>query len=381
MKEFDEYQNLINKIAEYAFNNDIKPQLEYISKILELGDNNIKNDINHAIYLRRELGIIEDEVHNFHSIINAGSKLYANFEDVDATFCVSYDISCVVNRYNLKKECEPYKSSDDIFVYCPSLLKLISETRELINISEMINSPYSRILNFDVRKIKISNRLNPMLVDYLKTTYPQNTLWVRIDKNNYGEHIWEYLTEAIIRSEKSGWYKDMRIFNGENRKGTYSYPETLIRLGFSKKEGDRLIQNGYKENGEITLQTFFKRDNNGLLSGSIEELTPIKYDNVLITRYLHLTSTSPIGEKWEKANLAHIDGAINVYFDDNANKRQTKHLDEKVKSECRTHLFRIENIPITELLTISKLFFKGLAIVEEWEEDSFSSIQQDSTDV
>lgn len=370
VKEFLEYQNLINKIAEYAFKKDIKLQVDYISKILELGDSNIKNDINQAIYLRRALGIIEQEVSNFHSVINAGSRLYANFEDIDAAFCVSYDISCIVNRYNLKKECENYNNSDEIFDYCPNLLHLTSNNNELINISSMKNSKFSRILDYDERKIKISNRLNPMLIDYLKTKYPKNTLWARIDKNNYGEKIWEYVTEAVIRSEKSGWYKNMRIFNGENRKGSYSYPETFIRLGFSKEEADKLIKNGYKENGEISLQTFFKRDNNGLLSGSIEELTPITYDRVLITRYLHLTSTSSIGEKWEEANLAHIDGAINIYFDGYACSRLTKHLDEKVKTECRTHLFKIENIPITELLPISKLFFQGLALVEEWEQDS-----------
>ena len=41
VKEFLEYQNLINKIAEYAFKKDIKLQVDYISKVLELGDSNI----------------------------------------------------------------------------------------------------------------------------------------------------------------------------------------------------------------------------------------------------------------------------------------------------------------------------------------------------
>ena len=198
---------------------------------------------------------------------------------------------------------------------------------------------------------------------------------VRIDKNNYGANVTEFIYETIIRSERSNWYKNMLIYNNENKIGEYTYPETIIDLGCNKEQADLFIskmqENSYKEKDGYILQTFFKRDNNNLLSGSIEEMKMLKSDNTLVSKYLHLTSTSIVGTEWCDGVLAHIDGAVNVYFDDNAKDRLSKNLKERVQADYRTHLFRIDNIPITELLPIAKLFFKGLALVEEWESDSF----------
>ena len=99
---------------------------------------------------------------------------------------------------------------------------------------------------------------------------------VRIDKNNYGANVTEFIYETIIRSERSNWYKNMLIYNNENKIGEYTYPETIIDLGCNKEQADLFIskmqENGYKEKDGYILQTFFKRDNNNLLSGSIEVL-------------------------------------------------------------------------------------------------------------
>ena len=105
--------------------------------------------------------------------------------------------------------------------------------------------------------------------------------------------------------------------------------------------------------------------------GSFEEFYANKDENTLIGRHLHLTSNSPVGTKWEDGNLGHIDGAINVYFGEKVKERLSSHIDDGIDSNCRTHLFRIDNIPIKELLIIAKLFFNSIALVEEWEEEFF----------
>lgn len=375
MKEFDEYESLIKKISEYAIKNNISSEIEYISKIYRSANEEIKQAINKAIELRTELGYLDKEVANLHVLLGAGSQLYSNFENIDVAFCVSYDICCYVNQKSLIKECEKYKDNNSIFLTYPNLRNLISCNKELIDISKINNSQTSRILKNEDMIIKISDRINPKLIHYLKSKYPNNQLFVRIDKENYGENTHEFIYESVMRSEQSNWYKNMRIYNGENRIGHYTYPETIIDLGFTKVEADSIIkkmsENGFEETNKYILQTFFKRDNNNLLSGSIEEMKTLKSDNTLVSKHIHLTSVSEVGTDWEEGILAHIDGAINVYFGDNAKKRLSKNLDEKVKADCRTHLFRIDNIPITELLPIAKLFFKGLALVEEWENDSF----------
>ena len=375
MKKYDEYEELIKTISEYAIENSIMPDTDYISKIYKNANQDIKNAINKAIKIRNEFGYIDEDVKGLHIVLDAGSQLFTNFKNIDIAFCVSYDICCKVNRYNLIKECEKYNSNDEIFLTYPSLKACISEKQELIDISDLNYSATSRILRNQKVIVKMNDRINPQLINYLKKKYPDKTLLVRIDKNNYGANVTEFIYETIIRSERSNWYKNMLIYNNENKIGEYTYPETIIDLGCNKEQADLFIskmqENGYKEKDGYILQTFFKRDNNNLLSGSIEEMKMLKSDNTLVSKYLHLTSTSIVGTEWCDGVLAHIDGAVNVYFDDNAKDRLSKNLKEKVQADYRTHLFRIDNIPITELLPIAKLFFKGLALVEEWESDSF----------
>lgn len=377
MQEYDEYESLIKKISEYAIANNISSDIDYLSKIYRNANGEIKKEIEKAVELRNELGFLDEEVAGLHAVLAAGSQLYSNFENIDVAFCVSYDVCCCVNRNNLIKECEKYQD-DAIFSAYPRLKNLVSDNQELIDISGINNSESSRILRTDNMIIKISDRINPKLVHYLKSKYPNNKLFVRIDKENYGKNTSEFVCEAVMRSEQSHWYKEMRIYNGEDKAGEYTYPESIIDLGFPKAEADsiinRMFENGFdEEKNKYILQTFFKRDNSGILSGSIEELQTLQSDNTFVSKHIHLTSDSEVGTKWEEGNLAHIDGAINVYFDDNAKDRLSKNLKEKVPANCRTHLFRIDNIPITELLPIAKLFFKGLALVEAWENDSFTS--------
>lgn len=377
MEEYDEYEKLIKKISKYAFMMKIKPRIEYISEIYKVADNNIKDAINKAIEIRNQLGITKNDVSSFHIYLRSGCQLYSAYKNKESAFCVSVDVYRVVKRLSLINECKKYRDNDLLFLKYPSLKNLISNNQELINISKMKVCKNSRVLNDENIIVKMNNNINPYLISYLKNKYPNNVLFVRIDKDGYDENSIEFINEFILRSEQSSWYKKMLIYNNEKKLGEYACNETIVNLGCNKENADRIInklsEDGYEENNKYLLQTLFKRDNRGLLSGSLEELEPIDSGNTLISKYIHLTSNSEIGTDWDDGVLAHIDGAINVYFDENAKNRLSQKLNEKVPSDCRTHLFRIDNIPITELLPISKLFFKSIALVEEWESDSFKN--------
>lgn len=127
MKKYDEYEKLVKTISEYAIENAIMPDTDYISKIYKNANQNIKNTINKAIKIRNEFGCIDEDVKGLHIVLDAGSQHFTNFENIDIAFCVSYDICCKVNRNNLIKECEKYNSNDEIFLAYPSLRACISE--------------------------------------------------------------------------------------------------------------------------------------------------------------------------------------------------------------------------------------------------------------
>ncbi len=128
------------------------------------------------------------------------------------------------------------------------------------------------------------------------------------------------------------------------------------------------------------LQVEWHRKNPDCLSMMMEELPEMtigtdKFKSTLLT---HLTCRDKVGIEFESASIEHIDGAINIYFDESIENRGKAQLSEKVEAKPRAHLFRMENIPLSSLLPITYSFFKSKILVKDWFKDQFNfkSIQE-----
>lgn len=117
------------------------------------------------------------------------------------------------------------------------------------------------------------------------------------------------------------------------------------------------------------------------MSASIEELTR-PTGAVTIGYYLHLTSDAAVGDEWDMATAAHIDGAINVYCAGDREAAQRRWSSpasggKSIDATFRTHLFRIDKQPLRYVLPIAERFFRSEMLVEEWLTDQFGSFPRE----
>ena len=109
----------------------------------------------------------------------------------------------------------------------------------------------------------------------------------------------------------------------------------------------------------------------------IEELSD-KDSNSCITigRCIHLDTDDPVGTPFNNSTVNHLDLSINVYEGDTARKRYSDNLAAGSKVEdasFRTHILRIENVPLRSIFLFSVTFFQSKTLINNWFADQFYS--------
>lgn len=100
-------------------------------------------------------------------------------------------------------------------------------------------------------------------------------------------------------------------------------------------------------------------------------LEELSYKNIdsgfILGKMIHLDTDKQRGSSFETANLNHLDLAINIYRNESIGARENANLAKgTVPDAClRTHLFRIEQIPMSILLLYSKVIFDSKALFRE----------------
>ncbi|MFW0966307.1 hypothetical protein ACEV9L_24895 [Vibrio parahaemolyticus] len=107
----------------------------------------------------------------------------------------------------------------------------------------------------------------------------------------------------------------------------------------------------------------------------LEELSEKNSDvGITIGRCIHLDTDDAIGTPFGESIVNHLDLAINVYEGDAGKNRYSGNLAQGSKVEnatFRTHLLRIENVPLQSLLLFVMVFFQSKTLVSDWFEDQF----------
>ncbi|WP_404542954.1 hypothetical protein [Bradyrhizobium sp. USDA 223] len=112
-----------------------------------------------------------------------------------------------------------------------------------------------------------------------------------------------------------------------------------------------------------------------IVSMMIEELpAPDAPDGLMVGRCIHLDTRAPNKTAIRDVKLSHLDLALNVYEGAVRNERfGTSLKDGKVTdASFRTHLMRIEGIPLLTLLPICAGFLRSTSLLREW----FKDLQQ-----
>ena len=71
--------------------------------------------------------------------------------------------------------------------------------------------------------------------------------------------------------------------------------------------------------------------------------------------------------------MNHLDLAMNVYEGDARTARMAMHLRNGTveNASFRTHLLRVEGVPLSALLDLATMFFRSTTLTTEWIADQF----------
>lgn len=294
-----------------------------------------------------------------------------------ALFLLLFDIQHKLRRISLQRRFQTYAADQPIF-HGSDLLEQVrtrldskGEGRlELVDAASLKSQQNSEIFERMGRFYELDSYLDPRIVALSLQTFPTSRLFVRLDPyKTYGTCPRMRLQEATLIPANPHWWQNLAI--RDNQKEGCSY---LL-------EDDPLTPNDirpfweYRVMGLRRLDVVAKR-RDGNLSMMLEELTEEVSDGLLIGRCIHLDSDAAPGSHVRDAVLNHLDLAINVYDGDAIKARMASNLahGKVVESATfRTHLFRIEKIPLAAVLLFASVFFRSSVLLAEWTKDQFRS--------
>lgn len=358
--DIETYLNTLDNLAEEYYNYQISPE-DFLDQKRKV-DNKL-----HELFLFQKdfFGAKEREAVQIYSF--QYSKAFENetLENREVWIFLSFEIKERRDKLYFELKCAPYTLEQPLFKISPSLWNA-TLNNDLINLKEVKLIGEGAVLGFQNGFSLTDGEMNPNILTWANDTFPSAPKYVRIHPYKVSESIPpQALLEATIIPASPKWWKNLMIFKN-NREGS----------SYILEEGTADTQNywDFRVLKVRRLEVSAQRKNDGTLSMMIEELQKLS-DGHWMGRCIHLDTKGAIGEPSAKAVLMHLDLAINMYFDENIEKRWNQNLasgGKVVDATCRTHLFRIEEVPFNSVLEFARMFFKSSVLLSEWYADQFN---------
>ena len=276
-------------------------------------------------------------------------------------------------RY-LQHSLEKYTVSQPLF---SSNQKLLSHTLndELIPSSQLQRDYFANVVQFANGKYAyIDDSLEPPLLQQLEERGV--TYYVRVNPNYlYEKHPPVLIKEAAWRKPSPHWQNAIGIKPNKHDGFSYYIPDDVDVKTSPFEYIDRNFLHILRLEGE------YKRKRDGYFSMMVEELKEVNHpfleEYYIVGRMIHLDSIED-GEKGLNAKLKHIDLSINLYIENDAISRVNERLENGgkiVDATCRSHLLRLNDAQLSEIITFSS-FFESKCLQDEWIKDMFTSDTQ-----
>jgi hypothetical protein len=294
-----------------------------------------------------------------------------------ALFSFMFDVGKKLKVTMLRNRFQEYEINQSIFSGDATLFECIRRKKssgnldlELINARALENIQGSEIFHRNGYYYKMDPFLNPSIYSFCEENFKESPLFVRLDPTQiYHKHPLFQLNEEILIPANPNWWKNLNIHRKNKEGASYIlYPKEL-----NKDSLQEFWE--YKINGIRRMDVIAKRNNDGNLSMMIEELSDQDVESSLtIGRCIHLDTDNPIGTPFCESFVNHLDLAINVYEGISAKQRYENNLASGITVEdatFRTHLLRIENIPLKSLILFAISFLQSKTLINDWINDQF----------
>ncbi|MCJ2163539.1 MULTISPECIES: hypothetical protein [unclassified Pseudodesulfovibrio] len=279
-----------------------------------------------------------------------------------ALILIGVDVKQQIQPRECQRCCESYHVDAPVFRKAPELWNLVRD--DLVSVNSGVVAPSGQLIRYPSFLCRLHGHLPKHFILYetLFKVVGRNRLYLRVDQYDDSQSDVIYALEEVIRPMDPTFLKQLKIFRGEKKWGYY---EVL------PPEHPTDYQYWDYHQGFGKLEVVFKRNGDDL-SCMIEELPREADGRVLTSLCLHATSKCPVDTDWNDAVADHIDGAIQFYFDERALERFDSNISvAECDASCRTHLFRIEETSLSNLLPIAKMFFQAESLLKDWVDDQF----------
>lgn len=286
-------------------------------------------------------------------------------------FIFTFDLQDRQREKEIRLRCKPYAASDPIFAGTDIWDRLTTNDQDLVEITRA-DEIDDEIIKIDGKYFRTDRGINTETIRLLKQSFsefPGAKLWLRLASNEiYNKKPLKLLFEEAIIPANRTWWKQLKIYhNDTGQKAVYQNIDITLPENYDRY-WDKMVRRIDK------LQIEWHRKSSDLLTMMMEELPEMAVgeDKFKSSLLLHLTCRNKVGDAFEDATIEHIDGALNVYFGDSIALRGQSELSDKIDANPRTHLFRLENIPLVALLPLAYSFFKAKTLVKDWFKDQFN---------
>jgi len=276
------------------------------------------------------------------------------------------EIEKALNAERLEQRFQQYRQDQPIFENTNLFQHVrnwqnVSRRHDLIEMQALTQVDDTDIFHAHGHFYKLDTYLNPIVVSWSMEHFAGRNMFVHLDPFQiYASCPPQTINEYAVRPANPDFYIDLQLNRNNRDSATYELDpdENNVALWEYGLRGIRRLEIGVV------------RGSSGNLRMSLEELSDIAYDSQMtIGRHIHLDSDDPMGTPFETASVNHLDLAINVYCRDAAQHRYegTLSTDLTVESATfRTHLFRIESIPLDTLFVYASMFFRSQSLLAEW---------------
>ena len=281
-------------------------------------------------------------------------------------FTVSFEIGTEFHKLAILRACEKYNPSQPIFRQKPALWNEIrkrdsgTEDLELISLSHLKQYEDSELFEFEGTNLILSRALKPSIIHWANTEFPGVPMYARFNAYKCQTTKIRLLEFAMIVPPNPNWWANTRILRGQVDGGSFILQDCPCSIVNQTNYWEYNFKHLRK------LEISAQRENNNNLKMSLEELS---VDSAgIIGRMIHLDSDSPSGTPADKCILNHLDLAINYYLNESANTRMSQRLSDGkvIDASVRTHIFRIEGIPLSSVLCFVDMFFESTILKKEW---------------
>lgn len=329
----------------------------------------LKSDIvNKAIDIRAA-HLIEEERLATQGYLAVGYFQHLNSDKRIAAFIITFEIIDRKRYSDVTTHCRPYDAEQPLFIGDRSLLEHIRTRKngtpdnELIDLPAIASISGSEIYKTPNGFAKLSPHLNPGIVNWIQNVWPDAPTYVRLDPDAFDTSQPNInLFESVLVPSDPTWLRDFHL-----RKGMKKFASYKLEDADPSASHQQYIE--YHGHFLRRLEIRAERRNDDYLTMMIEELPRHDDPNeIMIGRCIHLDTRNQFGTSFGDVTLQHLDLALNVYRKEERATRFGQSLQNGMVQDapCRTHLFRVEEIPMWALFPICSMFLKSKFLLNEW---------------